>query len=93
MLDPRSVLALGMMLLAAAWGVATAKRIQAYLWSRGRMVSLVLLRPTIVEELKDYGRITRAEFGRPGPLFVHSVIAWLMTALSAAAALAMATLT
>jgi hypothetical protein len=93
MVDPGSVLALGIMLLAAAWGVVTAKRIQAYLWSHGRMVSLVLLRPTMVEELRDYGRITRAELGRPGPLFVHSVIAWLLTTVSATAALAMATLT
>jgi len=92
MVDPRSALALGIMLLATAWGVATGKRIQAYLWSHGRMVNLVLLRPTIGDELWDYGRITRAELGRPGPLFAHFVMAWLAAAVSAAAALAMVTL-
>lgn len=92
-MDPTSALALGIMLLAAAWGVTTGMRIQAYLWSRGRMVSLMLLRPTILEDLRDYGRITRAELGRPGPLFAHFVTAWLVAAASAAAALAMVTLT
>lgn len=92
MVDPKSALALGIMLLAAAWGVVTGKRIQAYLWSHGRMVSLVLLRPTIVDDLRDYGRITRAESGRPGPLFAHFVAAWLVAAASAAAALATVTL-
>ena len=92
-MDPTSALALGIMLLAAAWGVTTGMRIQAYLWSRGRMVSLMLLRPTILEDLRDYGRITRAELGRPGPLFAHFVAAWLVAAASAATALAMVTLT
>ena len=92
-MDPRSALALGIMLLAGAWGVATGKRIQAYLWAHGRMVSMALLRPTMIDELWDYGRITQAQLGRPGPLFGHFVTAWLVAAGSAAAALAMVTLT
>lgn len=82
-MDPNAGLALGVMLLAAAWGVASMIRICVFLQRRGRKASILLLRVMIFEYLGDYRRITRAERGRPGPLYAHFVGAWLMALASA----------
>jgi hypothetical protein len=74
------------MLLAAAWGVVSMIRIYVFLQRRGRKVSFLLLRVRIFEYLGDYRRITRAEHGRPGPLYTHFVAAWLIALASAISA-------
>jgi hypothetical protein len=74
------------MLLAAAWGVISMGRIYIFLKRRGRKVSFLLLRVRIFEYLGDYRRITRAERGRPGPLYTHFAAAWLIALASAISA-------
>jgi hypothetical protein len=71
------------MLLSAAWGVATIVRIYAFLQGRGQEVSFILLRLMTFEHVGKYRRITKAELGWPGPLYMQSVTAWLI-ALGAA---------
>ena len=85
-MDVKAVVALGVMLLAAAWGVVTMIRVVEFLRGRGRKVSFLVLRVRFFEYLGDYRRITRAERGRPGPLYTHFVVAWLIALASAMSA-------
>ena len=78
-MDVKAAVALGVMLLAAAWGLVTMIRIYGFLQGRGRKVSFVLLRLKSFEHLAEYRRITRAERGSPGPLHVHFVGAWVIS--------------
>ena len=92
-MDANAGVALGLMLLAAVWGVVSMIRIYVFLQRRGRKVSFLLLRVRIFEYLGDYRRITRAERGRPGPLHAHFVAAWLIALASAISAGAILVLT
>lgn len=85
-MDVRAAIALGVMLLSAAWGVATMIRIHAFLHGRGHKVSFLLLRLMIFEYVGEYRRITKAELGRPGPLYTQFVTAWLIALVSALSA-------
>ena len=61
-------------------------RIHAFLHGRGQKVSFLLLRLMIFEYVGEYRRITKAELGRPGPLYTQFVTAWLMALASAVCA-------
>lgn len=86
-MDGAMIAMLGLLLLTTAWGVSVVVRLQAYLWRRGRIVSPALVSPMVLDDLRDYRRITCAEAGRPGPLYLHFVGACLAAMASAAAVL------
>jgi len=74
------------MVLSAAWGVVTLVRIYAFLQGRSQVVSFLLLRLMTFEHVGKYRRITKAELGRPGPLYMQFVTAWLIALASAISA-------
>lgn len=71
-------------MVAGGEGLKARIRLQT---SRVRIVSPALVSPMVLDDLRDYRRITCAEAGRPGPLYLHFVGACLVAMASAAAVL------
>jgi hypothetical protein len=86
MMDGLVALALWIMLLSAAWGVATSMRICVFLQQRRQEVNFLLLRLKLFEYVRKYRRITRAERGQPGPLYTQFVASWVIALVAAASA-------
>jgi hypothetical protein len=82
-MDVRAVVALGVTLGAATWGVVTSVHIMGFLQSRGRRVNPLLMRLMLLDYVSEYRRITWAEIGRPGILYAHFTTVWIL-ALGAA---------
>jgi len=77
---------IGIVLLAAAWNVATSLLIYDALKKRGRDPSFILLRLYAPAYACEYRKLTVAETGRTGPLWWHwfaSIYAALIAAVAA----------
>jgi len=74
--------------LGLAWGIANMIRITAWLQRRGVKINTVFLRILIIKYVHQYREMSRAEFGRVGPLFYNYVIAMNVALVCAVAGLA-----
>ena len=84
-------LLIALILIAAAWAVATSILIARYLERRGHSISILWFRAMIFKYIGQYRQITRQETGRVGPLFYHYVVP-LLVLLALAITLAVANL-
>jgi hypothetical protein len=62
-------------LVSVVWGVVSSIRIAAWLQRRGVEVSFIFFRLLVLKYVHQYRRMSQAEFGQPGPLFFHYIIA------------------
>jgi len=65
-----------LVLACVAWGVVVSIMIFASLRRRGEKVGFLFLRFMLPFYAHRYAEITRGESGKPGPLFLHFLLAF-----------------
>lgn len=74
---------------AAVWGVVAGMMIFEALRRRGEKVSFLWIRLMLPAYVHRYGKLTRRETGRPGPLFYNYIVAFNVALIAVVAGLVM----
>ncbi len=67
-------LMIGLLIVCVLWASTASVLIARDLRMRGYPVSILWLRVRVFRYVSQYRQVTRAETGRPGPLFFHYVV-------------------